>query len=61
MAALLRITDFQSRYNVSRSTVYRLHDRGEIEFVHIGRTVRIPIESAERWYASLLGNGANDG
>lgn len=59
MAALLTIADFQRHYNVSRSTVYRLRDKGSITFVHIGRSVRIPREEAERWYDALLA-GAND-
>ena len=60
MVALITIRDFQRNYNVSRSTVYRLQERGEIEFVHIGRSVRIPRESAEAWIASLTGSKAND-
>lgn len=60
MPALLTIRDFQRNYNVSRSTVYRLQERGEIEFVHIGRSVRIPRESADKWFASLAGAEAND-
>lgn len=60
MAALISIGDFQSLYNVSRSTVYRLQANGAIKFVHIGRSVRIPRESAESWFASLISGGAND-
>lgn len=60
MPALITITDFQKTYNVSRSTVYRLRDSGSIQFVHVGRSVRIPRESAEGWFASLIGDGAND-
>lgn len=60
MPALITITDFQKTYNVSRSTVYRLQGSGSIKFVHVGRSVRIPRESAEAWFASLVGDGAND-
>jgi len=60
MAALITIDQFKNEYNVSRSTVYRLRDRGEIRFVHIGRSVRIRREDAESWYQSLLGEPAND-
>lgn len=60
MAEFLKINDFQNRYNVSRSTVYRLHDRGEIDFVKIGRSVRIPRTSAERWFNALTRDQAND-
>ena len=60
MASLLTISDFKDQYNVSRSTVYRLRETGAIRFVHVGRSVRIPRESAERWFASLIGTEAND-
>jgi len=60
MPALLTIAEFQQVYNVSRSTVYRLADREEIRFVHIGRAVRIPREDAEAWYSRLMGAEAND-
>ena len=61
MPSLLTIAEFQRHYNVSRSTVYRLRDRDEISFVHIGRSVRIPREVAESWYDKLIGSEANDG
>lgn len=60
MPALLTISDICRHYNVSRSTVYRLRDRNELPFVHIGRAVRIRREDVEKWYASLTGH-ANDG
>ena len=53
MAALITIAEFQSKYSVSRSTVYRLADRGEIQFVHVGRAVRIRREDADKWYSRL--------
>ncbi len=59
MPALLTIADVCRHYNVSRSTVYRLRDRNELPFVHVGRAVRIRREDAEKWYASLSGD--NDG
>jgi len=51
---------FCDHYNVSRSTAYRLNERGELPFVHIGRSVRIRREDAEAWYASLTSEAAND-
>jgi excisionase family DNA binding protein len=60
MPALITITEFQKTYNVSRSTVYRLKDRNELPFVHIGRAVRIRRVDADKWYASLTGSEAND-
>jgi excisionase family DNA binding protein len=44
MGALISISEFQQLVNVSRSTVYRLIEKGEIGCVHIGRSVRIPVE-----------------
>ena len=61
MAALMTILDFQNEYNVSRSTVYRLRERGELEFVHIGRAVRIRRDHADRWFDSLTGEVENEG
>ena len=60
MPVLLTIADVCQNYRVSRSTVYRLRDRQELPFVHIGRAVRIRREDADKWYASLTGH-ANDG
>lgn len=59
MAALLTIRAFCEEYGLSRSTAYRLHHRGEVPHVHIGRAVRIRREDAERWYESLV-DEAND-
>lgn len=60
MPALLTIADICRHFNVSRSTVYRLRDRNELPFVHIGRAVRIRREDADKWFASLT-DSANDG
>ena len=60
MPALLTIADICRHYNVSRSTVYRLRDRNELPFVHIGRSVRIRREDADKWYSTLTAH-ANDG
>ena len=60
MPVLLTIADVCQSYNVSRSTVYRLRERGELRFVHIGRSVRIRRDEAEKWLASISGGEAND-
>ena len=60
MAALMTIHVFCNEYNISRSTAYRLRDRGEVPHVHIGRAVRIRSEDARRWYESLVESTAND-
>lgn len=54
MATLMKINEFCDEYCVSRSTAYRLRDRGDLPHVRIGRAVRIRREDAERWYNSLI-------
>lgn len=51
------LNKFCQIYGLSRSTAYRLHERGELPFVHIGRAVRIRLEDAEAWAASLTQTG----
>lgn len=60
MALLITVQQFCDEYGVSRSTSYRLRDRGEVPHVKIGRATRIRREDAERWYASLQESAAND-
>lgn len=60
MAALITVRIFCEEYGVSRSTAYRLRDRGEVPHVKIGRSTRIRREDAERWYQSLVDSAAND-
>lgn len=60
MAHLMTIKEFQEEYCVSRSTVYRLEERGEISFVRIGRAVRIEVADAQQWFAALKVNADND-
>jgi len=60
MALLITIQQFCEEYGVSRSTNYRLRDRGEVPHVKIGRSTRIRREDAERWYQSLADSAAND-
>ncbi len=40
--ALLTIPEAADRLGVGRSTVYRLVEAGELEVVHVGRSVRVP-------------------
>ncbi len=53
MRALITIGEFQDTYGLSRSTVYRLAERGCITFLKVGRATRIRCEDAEQWFASL--------
>ena len=55
MSALITINEFRELYRVSRSTVYRLKDKGEIEFLYIGSAIRIRREDAEKLFSSLCG------
>lgn len=59
MALLITVLQFCNDYGISRSTAYRLRDRGEVPHVKIGRAARIRREDAERWYHSLP-EAAND-
>lgn len=58
MKKFMTIEEFCVRYCVSRSTVYRLFERGAVEKVHVGRAVRIDIAEAEAWAESLVRKAA---
>ena len=51
--SLMTITEFSQTFKVSRSTVYRLSQRGELPLLHIGRAVRIRRQDAEAWCDGL--------
>ena len=53
MNTLISISEVQRLLNVSRATVNRLLDRGELRRVHIGRAVRIPSEDVEDFVQRL--------
>lgn len=57
MTALVSISEVQRQLNVSRSTVNRLIERGEIGSVHIGRAVRIPSEDVDAFVRRLQSAG----
>jgi excisionase family DNA binding protein len=42
---LLTIREAASVLRIGRSTLYELVGRGEIEVVHIGRAVRVPVDA----------------
>ena len=44
---LLSVIEASKVLGVGRSTVYQLMGRGDIEAVHVGRCVRIPIEAID--------------
>ncbi len=51
---LLRIDAAAERLAVSRATLYRLLQRGELPTVRIGSAVRVPVSALERWLADQL-------
>ena len=53
----ITLSQFSQRYQVSRSTVYRLAHAGAITIVKFGRSSRIAFEEAESWAASLPAMG----
>jgi excisionase family DNA binding protein len=53
MNTMISISEVQSLLNVSRATVNRLLDRGELGRVHIGRAVRISSEDVAAFVQRL--------
>jgi excisionase family DNA binding protein len=51
---LLRIDTAAARLAVSRTTLYRLVNRGDIPTVRIGTAVRVPVSALERWLAGQI-------
>lgn len=57
MNTLISIDEVQRTLNVSRATVNRLLDRGELRRIHIGRAVRIPSEDVDAFVRRLQSAG----
>jgi len=55
----ITLSQFCKRYQVSRSTVYRLAHGGAFTIVKFGRSSRIALNDAESWAAALpiMGGG----
>ena len=51
---LLRIDVAAERLAVSRATLYRMVQRGELPTVRIGSAVRVPVSALDRWLADHL-------
>lgn len=49
----LTVAQFCARYQVSRSTTYRLAQQGALNIVKCGRASRILASEAEAWAADL--------
>jgi excisionase family DNA binding protein len=45
----ITVSDAAKRTSYSRAYLYRLHERGEIEGVKAGRSVRLYTDSLEAW------------
>jgi excisionase family DNA binding protein len=56
MTNLISIAEAQSRLSLSRSTINRMLDRGDIRRLHFGRAVRIPAEDIEALLQSVGGS-----
>lgn len=48
-AKLLRADDVAKLLNIGRSTVYLLCRRGQLPYVAINRSIRIPASALDRW------------
>jgi excisionase family DNA binding protein len=57
MTTYISISEVQQTLSVSRSTVYRLIERGELRCVHIGRAVRISSEDVQAFLRRLCMTG----
>lgn len=57
MNALVSISEVQRLLDVSRATVNRLLDRGELRRIRIGRAVRIPSEDVDAFLRRLQSAG----
>jgi len=52
---LLTIVQAAAALNVGRSTLYEMIARGELDVVHLGRAVRVPVRAVEDLVQSLRG------
>lgn len=47
---LLKVKEVMEMFRLSRSTVYRMIERGELEVVRLGRSIRIKESSLEKYF-----------
>lgn len=55
---LITIVQAAAALSVGRSTVYEMIARGELDVVHLGRAVRVPLRAIEQLVEGLLGQSA---
>lgn len=53
----MTLGQFSQRYQISRSTIYRLAHDGTLTIRKFGRSSRIAIDEADAWAASLPAMG----
>lgn len=53
MSELITVQDLAREKRISVPTIYRLHARGELPFVKIGRSTRIRRDDVEAWAQRL--------
>ncbi|WP_199556398.1 helix-turn-helix domain-containing protein [Sandaracinobacteroides hominis] len=53
MSELITVQELAQEKRISIPTIYRLHARGEIPFVKIGRATRIRRSDVDAWAAGL--------
>ena len=51
--AALDLNGFCRQYSIGRVKTYELINSGQLTAVKVGRKTLIPVEAAERWFASL--------
>ncbi|MFC4533058.1 helix-turn-helix domain-containing protein [Sphaerisporangium dianthi] len=51
---LLKVPEAAETLSISRAKLYRLMDSGEIAYLHIDRSRRIPLSALETYVAQLL-------
>ena len=59
---LLKVDEAAERLRVSRMSLYRLLDRGELPSLHVGqRARRIPEDAVERYIAAQIAAASSGG
>lgn len=54
-AGFVTVPELAKKLGVSRMTIYRMIERGDIPSIRVGRSIRIPYQDAE----ALLRHGTN--
>jgi len=57
---LLSAKEAAELIGLGRTTIYRLMDSGDLEFVHVGKSRRIPLDEAHAFVARLCRRSEED-